>query len=147
VDAQRRARERRWFWQGHFGQVRKQRLALVPARPRDRDANSTFVAECGGKWTSAHRGDGVAAIYAKFKLTDAVVQAGMPNITAVIDGKDDILDPRDATQKFTSNGALVFYDWMKILREEGGFGAYADEIPDEQLDQRTGERLRRGCRR
>jgi hypothetical protein len=92
-------------------------------------ANATFVAECGGKWTTAHRGDGVTAIYAKFKLTDDVVQAGMPNITAVIEGKDDILDPRDGTHKYTNNGPLVFYDWMAIPREEGGFGAYDDEIP------------------
>jgi hypothetical protein len=44
-----------------------------------------------------HKGNGVAAIYAKFKLTDDVVQAGMPNITAVIEGRDEILDPRDGS--------------------------------------------------
>jgi hypothetical protein len=92
-------------------------------------ANSTFVAECGGKWTANHKGNGVAAIYAKFKLTDDVVQAGMPNITAVITGKDDIHDPRTATNGYTNNGPLVFYDWLQIPREEGGFGAYNDEIP------------------
>jgi hypothetical protein len=86
-------------------------------------ANSTFVAECGGKWTANHKGNGVAAIYAKFKLTDDVVQAGMPNITAVITGKDDIHDPRTGTDGYTNNGPLVFYDWMQIPREEGGFGA------------------------
>lgn len=94
-------------------------------------ANATFVSECGGKWTSAHKGNGIAAIYAKFKMTDAVVQAGMPNIGAEIEGKDDILDPRDASTGYTNNGALVFYDWMALPREEGGFGAYADEIPDD----------------
>jgi hypothetical protein len=92
-------------------------------------ANSTFVAECGGKWTTAHKGNGVAAIYAKFKLTDDVVQAGMPNITAVITGKDDIHDPRTGTDGYSNNAVLVFNDWMKIPREEGGFGAYPDEIP------------------
>lgn len=94
-------------------------------------ANATFVAECGGKWTTAHKGNGTAAIYAKFKMTDDVVQAGMPNITAVILGKDDILDPRDGLEKYTRNGPLIFYDWMRLPREEGGFGAYADEIPDD----------------
>jgi hypothetical protein len=86
-------------------------------------ANATFVSECGGKWTSNHKGNGIAAIYAKFKMTDAVVQAGMPNITAVIEGRDEILDTRDATLKYTRNAALIFYDWMSIPREEGGFGA------------------------
>lgn len=94
-------------------------------------ANATFVSECDGKWTSAHKGNGVAAIYAKFKMTDAVVQAGMPNITAVVDGKDDILDPRDDSTGYSNNAALVFYDWMKLPREEGGFGAYEDEIADD----------------
>lgn len=94
-------------------------------------ANATFVSECGGKWTTDHKGNGTAAIYAKFKMTDAVVQAGMPNITAVIEGKDDILDPRDASTGYTRNGPLIFYDWMKLPREEGGFGAYDDEIPDD----------------
>lgn len=94
-------------------------------------ANATFVSECGGKWTANHKGNGVAAIYAKFKMTDAVVQAGMPNITAIIEGRDEILDPRTATTDYSRNAALIFYDWLKIPREEGGFGAYADEIPDD----------------
>jgi hypothetical protein len=94
-------------------------------------ANATFVSECGGKWTSAHKGNDTAAIYAKFKLTDAVVQAGMPNITAIIEGRDEILDTRDSTLKYTRNQALIFYDWLSISREEGGFGAYTDEIPDD----------------
>lgn len=94
-------------------------------------ANATFVAECDGKWTSAHKGLGVAKIYAKFKMTDAVVQAGMPNMTADIEGRDEILDTRDSTEKYTNNAALVFYDFMAMPREEGGFGAWDGEIPDD----------------
>lgn len=94
-------------------------------------ANATFVSECGGKWTSNHKGNGVCAFYAKFKMADAVVQAGMPNMTAIIEGRDEILDSRDATEKYTQNGALIFYDFNRIPREEGGFGAYTDEIPDD----------------
>lgn len=94
-------------------------------------ANATFVSECGGKWTSAHKGNGIAAIYAKFRMNDDVIEAGMPNITAIIDGRDEIADPRDASTGYTNNAALVFYDWMAMPREEGGFGAYDDEIPDD----------------
>lgn len=94
-------------------------------------ANATFVAECGGKWTANHKGNGVAKIYAKFKMTDDVIEAGMPNITAVIEGRDEVLDPRDATEKYTRNGALIFYDYMKIPRAEGGFGIFDDELPDD----------------
>jgi uncharacterized membrane protein YgcG len=95
------------------------------------DLHTVFVSECGGKWTNNHIGTNTAKLFAKFQMTDDVIQAGMPNMTAVIEGKDDILDPRDATTGYTRNGPLVFYDWMKLPREEGGFGAYEDEIPDD----------------
>lgn len=101
-----------WFYRGTEDQV----------------AHPTFVAETEGKWTAAHRGRGTALIYAKFYLTNDIVQAGMPNITAEVEGKDDILDPRTDTQIYTRNASLVFYDWMSMAREEGGFGCYADEI-------------------
>lgn len=92
-------------------------------------ANATFVAECGGYWTAAHRGRGISKIYAKFEMSNDLVQEGMPNITAIIRGKNDIMDPRTATAGYTNNAALVFYDWMRVAREEGGFGAYPEEIP------------------
>jgi hypothetical protein len=94
-------------------------------------ANATFVSECDGKWTADHKGNGVAAIYAKFEMTDEVVEAGFATPSAVIEGKDDIRDPRDDSEGYQNNAALVFYDWMAIPREEGGFGAYPDEIPDD----------------
>jgi hypothetical protein len=94
-------------------------------------ANATFVSECDGKWTTAHQGKGVAKFYAKFKLTDNVVEAGMPNMTAIIEGRDEILDPRTATTGYSRNATLIFYDFNRMPREEGGFGAYDDEIPDD----------------
>lgn len=97
----------------------------------DQAAHPTFVAETEGKWTTDHRGRDTALIYAKFAMSDEVVQAGMPNITAEVEGKDDILDPRTDTRGYTRNASLVFYDWMRLSREEGGFGAYPDEIDED----------------
>lgn len=94
----------------------------------DQAAHPTFVAETSGKWTSAHRGRGTALIYAKFYLTNDIVQAGLPNITAEVEGKDDILDPRTGLRGYTRNALLIFYDWLMTPREEGGFGSYDDEI-------------------
>lgn len=99
----------------------------------DQAANSTFVAECDGKWTSNHRGRGVAAIYAKFKLTKAVIEAGMPTISAEIEGADEIRDPRDDSVGWTDLAVPAAYWWLQLPREEGGFGATADEIPDDTL--------------
>lgn len=101
-----------WFYRGTDDQV----------------AHPTFVAETSGKWTAAHRGRGTALIYAKFYLNNDIVQAGMPNITAEVEGKDDILDPRTNVRGYTRNASLVFYDWMALPREIGGFGCYDDEI-------------------
>ena len=97
----------------------------------DQVAHPSFVAETGGKWTANHRARGVALVYAIFTMTDDVVQAGMPNITVEVEGKDDIYDPRTDTRGYTRNAALIFYDWMRLAREEGGFGAYEDEIDDD----------------
>jgi len=99
----------------------------------DQIAHPTFVAETEGKWTSAHRGRGTALIYAKFKMTDDTVQAGMPNITCEIQGKNDIVDPRTGVAGYTRNAALIFYDWMAIPREEGGFGCYPDELDEDWI--------------
>lgn len=94
----------------------------------DQIAHPVFVAETGGKWSVDHRARGAALIYAKFYLNDDIVQAGMPNITAEVEGKDDIFDPRTDERGYTRNAALVFYDWMALSREVGGFGCYEDEI-------------------
>ncbi|HKF95109.1 MAG TPA: phage tail protein [Gammaproteobacteria bacterium] len=94
-------------------------------------ANADFVAECAGKWTTAHKGNGVAKTYARFKMTDEVIQAGMPNITVIIDGRDEVRDPRTDTIGYSRNASMIFNDWMQMPREEGGFGAYADEMPDD----------------
>lgn len=91
-------------------------------------APSTFTTQTDGRWTSAHQGKGIAKIFAVFQMTDEVVQAGMPNITAIIEGRDEVYNPGGAVG-YTRNAARIFYDWMKITREEGGFGAYSDEIP------------------
>lgn len=116
---------------------------------RDAVANATFVAECGGKWTVNHRGRAVAKVYAKFKMTDDVVQAGRPVITCEVEGSDEIYDPRTDTIGYSNNAILTFYWWMSLPREEGGFGCHTDEIDwdwvateasvcDEQVPLRAG---------
>ncbi len=46
----------------------------------------------------------------------------------VIDGKNDLFDPRDNTRKFSSNAALVLADWIvEILGRAVDWGEVADE--------------------
>jgi hypothetical protein len=91
-------------------------------------AHPTLVAECGGKWTGNHRGRGIAKVFAKFKMTDDVVQAGRPIITCEVEGSDEIYDPRTNATGYSNNAILAFYWWLALPRAEGGFGCYADEI-------------------
>jgi hypothetical protein len=54
----------------------------------------------------------------------------------VIDGKNDLFDPRDDSQKFTSNAALVLADWIvNILGRAVDWDEVADEAEacDEQI--------------
>lgn len=94
----------------------------------DAVANATFVAECEGKWTADHRGRGVAKLYAKFRLTDEVIAEGMPNITVIVQGKNDIYDPRTETAGYSNNAILCAYDWLRMPRADGGFGIGDDEV-------------------
>lgn len=94
---------------------------------------SGWRAETGGKWTDNHVGYGVGKIYAKFELTDKVIETGMPTVSAEIEGSDEIVDPRTGVAGHTDLAIPAFYWWMRLPREEGGFGADADEIPDDTL--------------
>ena len=89
--------------------------------------------ETGGKWTADHVGYGIAKIYAKFEMTKDIVSAGMPTMSAEIEGCDEIVDPRSGLVGYNNLATPAFYWWMSLPREEGGFGAAADEIPDSAL--------------
>jgi len=99
----------------------------------DATAFGRFVAECGGKWTEDHRGRGIAKIYAIFEMSKDVVQAGMPTISAEIEGSDEIVDPRTGVAGYTDLAIPAAYWWMGLPREEGGFGISEDEMPDADL--------------
>lgn len=82
---------------------------------------AAFTSETGGRWTSDHRGRGIAKLYVKFKLTEDVIKQGIPKMTAVVLGKK-VFDPRTNTTAYSNNAALCFYDWMRTPRVDGGFG-------------------------
>lgn len=94
---------------------------------------SGWRSETGGKWTTDHKLLGVAKIYAKFKLTDDVIEAGMPVVTAEIEGADEIIDPRTGAAGYTNLATPATYWWMKLPREEGGFGLTDDDLPDDTI--------------
>ncbi len=88
----------------------------------------------GGQWTAAHRLRGCAHIGLRLIYNPERYPNGLPNITADIEGKDDILDPRTGLRGYTANAALCLADYMSLARF--GIGAQigaADGISEDDL--------------
>jgi len=105
---------------------------LVTIDKRLGDPNQTafagLIAAAGGKWTSAHRLRGVAAVYLTLKYSSDAFPGGIPNISFDIAGKSDVLDPRTGLRGYSENPALCIADYMSLtpyglgaaIGDEGG---------------------------
>lgn len=95
-------------------------------------ADTTLIAEAPDKWTSAHRLRGVAYIYVRLTGNADLFPNGVPNISTIVKGKNDIYDPRTATSGWTANAALCVADYLSSAKY--GFGAaYATRIHSADL--------------
>ncbi|HEV7456461.1 MAG TPA: phage tail protein [Roseococcus sp.] len=72
----------------------------------DQPADANLIAETGGKWTAEHRGRGRAYVALRLKITAEAFPAGPPNIAALVEGADTILDPRTGAVGWSDNPAL-----------------------------------------
>lgn len=76
------------------------------------NANSRFVQEIGGDiFTSNDKFNGMTTLYVKLKY-NADIFNGVPSVFALLQGKDDVYDSRDTTNKYTSNAALCVADYI-----------------------------------
>ena len=73
-------------------------------------ADADLVSE-SDKWTDDHRLRGITYIYVRLAYDPDVFPNGVPNVSAVIDGKK-LLDFRTSSTSFSSNPALVLYDYL-----------------------------------
>tara|TARA_R110001592_G_scaffold91493_1_gene267738 strand:+ start:5469 stop:8987 length:3519 start_codon:yes stop_codon:yes gene_type:complete len=88
-------------------------------------ADPMLVATTGGKWTSAHKLNGVAYIAGSF-IYDAKGQfKGVPQITVQVKGRK-IFDPRDNSTAWSDNPALCFLDYIQA--DEYGKGLATSQI-------------------
>jgi hypothetical protein len=87
-------------------------------------ADADLVNEVSG-WTNDHRLQGIAYLYIKLKYDAEVFPNGIPNVSAKIRGKK-LLDFRDSSTAFSSNPALVIYDYLSDSRF--GLGVSTDDI-------------------
>jgi len=83
-------------------------------------------------WTTAHRNLGRASVYIAHYYDATVYANGLPTISFVVSGKNDIFDPRDGSHKYTTNAALVIADYL--TNKDFGFGLnYGTDIPLDPL--------------
>lgn len=64
-------------------------------------------------WTADHRVRGKAYLYARLDYDAEIFSSFIPNITAEVFGKKDIFDPRDDSEQWTMNPALIIADILE----------------------------------
>lgn len=92
----------------------------------DQTACSTLMAAFPGRWTSAHRGAGIAYTYVRLQYS-ADVFTGLPTITADIQGRT-LYDPRDAGTRYSECPPLAVRDYL--TNAVYGRGIPASDIDD-----------------
>ncbi len=95
-----------WTYHNGYGAV----LYIEAFNGNQTSACTSLVNENVG-WTSAHVGRGVAYLYLKFTYDEEVYDSGLPDITATLRGKK-IYDPLIQQTTFTTNPAIIIYDYM-----------------------------------
>lgn len=90
-----------------------------------------LVNQSAAHWTDAHRQTGRTKIYVRLRWSSDLFPTGMPNITAIVRGKQ-VYDPRTATTAWSDNAALCVADYLCDTR--AGLGCvYADDIDETAL--------------
>lgn len=87
-------------------------------------ASARLMSESPDGWSSDHQLRGIAYLYLRLEFDRTLFQ-GIPNISAIVKGKKDILDPRDDSTGWTDNWALCVLDY---LRGDHGFSCDDDEL-------------------
>jgi len=102
---------------------------MLHGTPYDGDSGN-IVPYQGNPWTTAHKCLGRTVVFLRLHYSDKYFANGLPTISFVVRGKNDILDPRTspATVGYSDNAALCIADFLSD--ETIGFGAaYGTEIP------------------
>ena len=90
-------------------------------------ADTDLIAESNGKWTADHKLSGIAYVYARLEFDADAFPNGLPNISAIVQGKK-LYDPRTSTTVYSTNPALAIRDYLTDTIY--GFGASTSEIDD-----------------
>lgn len=84
----------------------------------------------GTSWTSSHTLTDQAYIYCRFKFDPDAFPQGLPNLSAVIQGKK-VYDPRTVSTSYSRNPALVIRDYLRD--DTYGLGVAGFEIDNDSF--------------
>jgi hypothetical protein len=92
------------------------------------------LANAGTMWGPNDRLLGKCAVYVQMGYDATIFPSSIPNVSFVIEGKDDVFDPRTNSRGYSRNAALCIADFMSLPRAKGGFGlAIGARQPTAQL--------------
>ena len=74
-------------------------------------ADPTLLSESPDGWSADHKLLGIAYLYLRLEYDQNLFQ-GAPSISALVEGKADIFDPRDNSTGYTNNWALCVMDYL-----------------------------------
>ena len=81
----------------------------------NQSADTDLIANCPDYWTGEHKLTGVCYIYVNLTWYPSIWSAGIPNISAVIKGKNNIFDPRTVP---TMSGSFIANSVYQIVSLE-----------------------------
>jgi hypothetical protein len=88
----------------------------------------------GTSWKSSDLCLGRTLVYVQMGYDETVFPSSIPNVSFVIDGKNDIYDPRTGLKGFSKNPALCIADFLSMPVTKGGFGlSIGTDIPTAAL--------------
>jgi hypothetical protein len=93
------------------GFVRIKQYSGTTTQTADADLISETSALTDGRWTSAHRLQGIAYLYVRFQYNADAFPNGIPAVSATIRGKK-VFDPRTSTTAWSDNPALCLRDYI-----------------------------------
>jgi len=101
--------------------------AIVKTQLGAADQGHLNLAQYGAIWPATATLKGIAFVYARLEYDPDAFPNGIPNVSAVVEGKK-IYDPRTTSTAYSKNSALVLRDYL--TNAEYGIGASSDEIDD-----------------
>jgi hypothetical protein len=94
---------------------------------------STLLA-AGTSWSASDLCLGRTLAYVQMGYDESVFPSSIPTVSFVIDGKNNIWDPRSSSYGFTKNPALIIADFLCMPTIQGGFGlTMGTDIPSAAL--------------